>query len=156
MKRRLLAIGAAALLLLANLSSSVQAISDEDFAELTVRQVTLGVVIAVETISESGAVWLAPYEAIADFLDTVEEGISKVEALSVPQCLTLWHDTVLLSLRMLEVSIRTVGEAAGVADDQDRAIFAATGPTGYSLLTDTAPALLEVADCTVVVEPNVT
>lgn len=152
MKKRLLALAAALLLAI---PVPTQAISDEDFAELTVLQVTLDVTLAVESISEAGPVWLAPYEAIADFLDTVEEGISKVEALSVPQCLTLWHDTVLLSLRMLEVSIRTVGEAAGVADDQDRAIFAATGPTGYSLLTDTAPALLEVADCTVVVEPEV-
>lgn len=153
MKKRLLALAAALLLAI---PVPTQAISDEDFAELTVLQVTLDVTLAVEVIAEAGPVWLAPYEAIADFLDTVEEGISKVEALTVPQCLSLWHDTVLLGLRMLEVSIRTVGEAAGTADDTHRAIFSATGPTGYSLLTDTAPALLEVADCSVVVEPDVT
>lgn len=152
MKKRLLAIAAALMLV----AAPATAISDEDFAELTVLQVTIDVTLAVEAISETGAVWLAPYEAIVDFLDVTTDGIARVEALKVPECLTLWRDTVLLSLRMLEVSIQTVGEAAGTADDTHRAIFAATGPTGYSLLTDTAPALFEIADCTVVVEPDVT
>ncbi len=151
MKKRLLAIAAALMLV----AAPATAISDEDFADLTVRQVTLDVTLAVQAISEAGPVWLAPYDAIAGFLDTVEVGIAKVEGLTIPECLSLWRDTVLLSLRMLEVSIQTVGEAAGTADDTHRAIFAATGPTGYELLTITAPALLEVADCTVVVEPEV-
>lgn len=135
-----------ALLLVA---SPVSALTEEDWAEVTVRQVTLDVTLAVADLGTSGAVWAAPYEAIVALLDVTEDGIARVSALTVPDCMTLWRDAVLLGLRMLRASVEVVGRAAGVADDADRAAFAASGPAGYALLVETAPALLDVAVCDV-------
>jgi hypothetical protein len=131
------------------------AVSDEDFAELIVRQVTLEVTVKVTNLSAEGSIWEVPYDVIEDFAVTLDESIGKVDALRVPECLSLWLDTVRLSLRMLSESVTAVGHAAHAADDIDRAIFAATGPKGYELLTDTAPALLAVAACPVVGDPTV-
>jgi hypothetical protein len=144
LKTRILAAAAVIALFI---TAPVSALSDEDFAELTGRQVTQDITIAVTQFSELGPVWQAPYEAVIDFLDTVAQAELRVKAVTFPECLGLYRDTLVLGLDLLEESIEIVGRAAGVADDADRAAFSATGPAGYNLLTVTAPSILAVADC---------
>jgi hypothetical protein len=141
--RRILALAASLFLV----AAPVSALTDEDFAELTGRQVTTDITVAVTQFQELGPVWQAPYEAVIDFLDTVEQAEIRVKAVVFPTCLHLYRDTLLLGLDLLGASIEVVGKAAGVADDADRAAFSALGPAGYVLLTDTAPSILAVADC---------
>ncbi len=141
--KRILALTASLLLV----AAPVSALTDEDFAELTGRQVTTDITVAVTQFQELGPVWQAPYEAVIDFLDTVAQAEIRVKAVTFPTCLHLYRDTLLLGLDLLGASIEVVGKAAGVADDADRAAFSALGPAGYVLLTDTAPSILAVADC---------
>jgi hypothetical protein len=149
--KRLLALTASLLLV----AAPVSALTDEDFAELVGRQVALDVRVAVLRFDALGPVWTAPYEAVVEFLDDVDGAILKVKAVTFPECLHLYRDTTLLGLELLKESIEVIGAAAGVADDADRAAFTATGPAGYTLLTQTAPALLVVADCSVVLPADV-
>lgn len=151
MKKRLLAIAASLLLVAAPAS----ALSDEDYAAMVGRDVTLEVTVAVTRFQELGPVWTAPFEAVIDFLDTMETAELRVRNTAFPECLYLYRDTLILGLDLLEESIEIVGRAAGVADDADRAGFGATGPAGYNLLTVTAPALLAVADCSQDLPPDV-
>ncbi len=150
--KRLLALTASLLLM----AAPVSALTDEDFAELTGRQVTQDVTVAVEAFSALGPVWTAPYEAIADFLAEVEDARARVRSVTFPECLDLYRDTLVLGLDLLHESIVVVGAAAGVADDADRAAFSATGPAGYVMLTETAPAILAVADCSQQLPEDVT
>jgi len=136
------------LLVLLPVSNVMANVSDEDYAVITVRTLTDKIKIEVDDLSTQN-IWTLPYQVIADFDKLVDDGLVTVKALDVPECLAIWEHAVELGLEMLAKSIQVVGEAMNVPTDDDKIVFAATGPPGYVMLTETAPALLDASYCEV-------
>jgi len=143
-KRRLLAIAAALMLVAAPVTAAP---SPEDVVADVTTAVDTAITEMVQAAQASQtSLWQVPYRTIADIDRIIDEGLVAVEALTVPECQQRWIDTVRVALILLDETFEVVGRAAGQPDTIDQEMVSAFSG-GYTLLVVVAPLLHDTADC---------